>query len=448
MATRKAWQSNAQQPIKMEWKFSPKQLLLMYWYKTPRLASCAGVIADGAVRSGKTIALAFGFLMWATETFNGQNFALCGKTIKSFERNVLGPMKLIVRYLGYTLIERKHDNRVIISNSDGHVNNFFLFGGNDEKSQDLIQGITLAGVLLDEVALMPESFVNQALARLSVTGAKIWMNCNPEGPSHFVKTRFIDKYQEKQLLHVHFRLSDNLALSEERREFYDKQWTGVFYRRYILGEWCLASGLVFSSFDPETMVFDNLGPDLWKYSAYFVAGDYGTTNPTAVLVIGYSADTGTFDVIDEYYWSSKAMGRQKTDDEYVADISALAAKYPIKAAYFDPSAASLITALRKARVFPRLWLANNDVLNGIRFTSMLFSLGKIRISSKCKNLIRELQSYSWDEEKSEKTGEDVVLKINDHTCDALRYFCYSEVYVKAKSYGLGNIVALAGRMGT
>ena len=418
----------------MNWVFSPKQLLSMYWWNMPSFQHCVGIICDGAVRSGKTVSLITGFMLWSMETYSGQTFGLCGKTIKSFERNVLQPMKAIVPSLGYVLTERKSDHAVILLSPNGHRNTYYIFGGNDEKSQDLIQGITLAGVYLDEVALMPESFVNQALARLSVTGAKVWMNCNPENPSHFVKREFIDGYERRGFLHIHFVLDDNLSLSDERRRFYMAQWTGVFFRRYILGEWCLASGLVFSSFDRDRMTFSDYDAD--AYSAWFVAGDYGTMNPTAVLLIGYNRFRRSFDIFDEYYWDGRARMHQKTDDEYVRDISAFIEGYPVKTAFFDPSAASLIAALRKSHVFRRLEQADNDVLPGIRFTSMLFSMGRIRVAERCVNTIRELESYSWDEEKSIEKGEDVVLKENDHTCDALRYFCYSEVYRRSRLYGV------------
>lgn len=424
----------------MEWVFSPKQLLSMYWWSMPEFRQCVGIICDGAVRSGKTISLITGFMMWSMENYNNMVFGLCGKTVKSFERNVLQPMKTIVESLGYMLTEKKTDHAIILLSPDGRRNTYYIFGGNDERSQDLIQGITLAGVYLDEVALMPESFVNQALARLSVTGAKVWMNCNPENPSHFVKREFIDNYQRRGFLHIHFVLDDNLSLSDERRRFYMAQWTGVFFRRYILGEWCLASGLVFSSFNRETMTFSDY--DVKCYSDWFVAGDYGTMNPTAVLLIGYNRAKRTFDVFSEYYYDGRARMHQKTDDEYVRDIMAFTSGYQVRAAYFDPSAASFIAALKKAHVFPRLYQADNDVLPGIRFTGMLFSIGRIRIAERCVNTLRELESYSWDEEKSLEKGEDVVIKENDHTCDALRYFCYSEVYRHAKLYGVQESMKL------
>lgn len=427
------------------WKFSAKQLMAMFWWNVPDLRHCTGIIADGSVRSGKTVALAFGFLMWSMESFDGQLFGMCGKTVKSFERNVLNPMQTIVRYLGYDLRYLKSDHCAIVTSPNGKSNRYYVFGGNDESSQDLIQGITLAGVLLDEVVLMPESFVNQAFARCSVPGAKVWLNCNPEGPSHYIKTGFIDQYRERKFLHIHFTLDDNLSISPERRRFYDSQWTGVFRRRFIEGEWCLASGLVFSSFSPERHIFHDDSIDLAEYAEVFAAGDYGTTNPTAILIIGYNRRLGTFDVLSEYYWDSRKMERQKTDDEYVKDIASFVAGFRVRAAYFDPSAASLIAALRKAKVFPRLVQADNAVLDGIRFTSMLFNMDRIRVRDSCSNLIRELQSYAWDEEKSSREGVDAVLKVDDHTCDALRYFCYSEVHRRARAYGLRETALLADR---
>ena len=441
MAGSSALKAESNEKRGMEWVFSPKQLLSMYWWDMPEFQHCVGIICDGAVRSGKTISLITGFMMWSMETYNDRTFGLCGKTVKSFERNVLQPMKQIVESLGYALAERKTDHAVILLSPSGRRNTYYIFGGNDERSQDLIQGITLAGVYLDEVALMPESFVNQALARLSVTGAKVWMNCNPENPSHFVKREFIDNYQRRSFLHIHFVLDDNLSLSEERRRFYMAQWTGVFFRRYILGEWCLASGLVFSSFIRERMVFSG-EIDRKLYADYWISGDYGTMNPTAVLLIGYNRLLRTFDIIDEYYYDGRASMHQKTDDEYVRDIAAFSQQYRVHAAFFDPSAASLIAALRKAHIFQRLVQADNDVLPGIRFTSMLFSMGRIRVAERCRNTIRELESYAWDEEKSIERGEDIVLKENDHTCDALRYFCYTEVYRRAKLYGVQDTRAL------
>ena len=418
--------------------FSPRQLITMLWWNNEEYAHCKGIVADGAIRSGKTTAVAYGFLLWSMSRFSDVNFGLCGKTIRSFERNVLMPMKGICASLGYSYRERKSENMIeIIDRRSRRSNRYYMFGGNDERSQDLIQGITLAGVLLDEVVLMPESFVNQAMARLSVTGAKVWMTCNPEGLMHYVKRRFIDRYQEAQLLYVHFTMDDNFSLSDERRAFYKSQFTGVFYRRYVLGEWCLASGLVMSAFDREKHVIEP--PDESKYSVCFLDGDYGTTNPTALLYVGYNEELKCFDVLDEYYYNSRETEIQKSDDEYVKVTKAFAGKRPILRAYFDPAAASLIVALREAHVFARLEQANNDVSAGIKWTNMMFSTGRLRISDKCVNLIKELQVYSYDEDASIKEGRDVVKKEMDHAVDALRYFCYSEVYGRRVMYNMRDI---------
>lgn len=423
----------------VSWDFSPRQMLTMFWWNNPAYDHCAGIICDGSVRSGKTIAISFGFLMWSMSRYNGMLFGLCGKTINSFRRNVLKPMRAMCKSLGFAMIERKSENLVdIIDRRSGRSNTYYLFGGNDESSQDLIQGITLAGLLLDEVVLMPESFVNQAMARLSVTGAKVWMSCNPEGSQHYVKRKFIDQYDRLKYLYVHYTMDDNLTLSEERRRFYSRQWTGLFYRRFVLGEWCLASGLVMSAFNQETMVYDDDDPDEW-YSMTFASMDYGTTNPMACLLISYNPRRQCFDVRDEYYYNSRATDVQKTDAEYVEDIRRFTKGKGVQRAFLDPSALSMLVALRNSHIFPRIEQANNDVDDGIKWTNMLFGVGKIRIHSRCKNLIRELGIYSWDEDASEKQGRDIVLKVEDHACDALRYFCYSEAYGRRRLYGLHTL---------
>ena len=428
----------------IDWQFSPRQLLNMYWWANPPYSHCSGIIADGAVRSGKTISLSFGFIIWAMSTFNGQIFGMAGKTIQSFKRNVLGNMIRMCFSLGLSCQYNKADNVFVVWTRDNSVSNsFYIFGGKDEGSQDLIQGITLAGLLLDEVTLMPESFVNQALARCSVTGAKVWMNCNPEGNQHYVKRRFIDNYNRLNFLYMHFTMDDNYTLSNERREFYKRQYTGLFYRRYILGEWCLASGLVMSSFNAETMTYEEDDAP-YDYSVSFTAGDYGTTNPTAFVWVCYNSRRNTFDVRDEYYYASRETEVQKSDREYCEALTAWAQGKEIQRAYVDPSAASFAVALKQAHVFPRLEKANNDVLDGIRWTNSLFSLGLIRINKRCRNLIRELGVYSWDDEKSEKTGIDTVLKVSDHAVDALRYACMSEIYGRRSMYGLRDVSVNVG----
>lgn len=237
--------------------FSRKQKqVLTWWCKESPVHDMDGVIADGAIRSGKTISMSLSFVMWAMSTFTGQNFAMCGKTIGSFRRNVLFWLKLMLRSRGYSITDHRADNLLTIR-KDGKENYFYIFGGKDERSQDLIQGITLAGVFFDEVALMPESFVNQATGRCSVKGSKFWFNCNPDGPYHWFKQNWIDKstgylgkeetarrMQQaaaegkdpglKDILYLHFTMDDNLSLDEEIKARYRSMYVGVFFKRYIM----------------------------------------------------------------------------------------------------------------------------------------------------------------------------------------------------------------------
>jgi PBSX family phage terminase large subunit len=152
-----------------------------------------GIIADGAIRSGKTVAMETSFMIWSMETFNSRDFALCGKTIGSLRRNVLRDFIKIANGRGYEVTDKRSEHVITIKN--GHiVNHYYYFGGRDEASQDVVQGMTLAGALFDEVALMPESFVNQVTGRCSVEGSKFWFNCNPEGRLHWFKTGWINQY--------------------------------------------------------------------------------------------------------------------------------------------------------------------------------------------------------------------------------------------------------------
>lgn len=420
----------------IRWQFSAKQLIAMNWWQDARLSYADGFIADGTVRSGKTVACSLGFLMWSMETFKGQNFALCGKTVKSFERNVLGIMKDSVPYMGYLLSHNKSDNLVTITSPNGVQNSYYIFGGNDEGSQDLIQGITLAGIFFDEVVLMPESFVNQGIARCSVDGAKVWMNCNPEGTTHYIKQKYIDGYAKRGFIHMHFDMRDNLSLSDERRAFYASQWTGLFYRRFILGEWCLADGLVYQVFDAEKMVFSG-GVNLADYDELICAYDYGIQNATAFVLAGYNLKKHTVDVVKGWSYSGRDNIIQKTDNELYDDLVAFCGGIAkCRRVYGDPSATSFHSQIKKKKRF-RDENADNDVLAGIGFVSQLMSLGQLRIHESCTDLIRELQSYAWDSEKSEKEGKDIVLKVDDHSCDALRYGLYTYFKPRAKQYRLG-----------
>ena len=397
--------------------FSKKQRkVLNWWCDDSPVKEKDGIIADGAIRSGKTVCMSLSFVLWAMTRFNGQNFGMCGKTIGSFRRNVLFWLKLMLRSRGYTVVDHRADNLVVVSKAET-TNYFYIFGGKDERSQDLIQGITLAGVFFDEVALMPESFVNQATGRCSVDGSKYWFNCNPDGPYHWFKANWIDKQKEKNLLYLHFTMDDNLSLSEKIKERYRSMYTGVFFKRYILGLWAMAEGIIYDMFDSEKHVKKDM-PQLYPNGRY-VSVDYGTQNATVFLLWAKGIDNRWY-CIREYYYSGRDKGKQKTDAEYVKDMKEFLSGERVKAIIVDPSAASFIAALRKAG-FPVL-KAKNDVEDGIRLVGTLLNQGRILFSSLCVNTIMEFASYIWDK-KAAECGEDKPIKQHDHAMDAVRYFC-------------------------
>nr|DAO42210.1 MAG TPA: large terminase [Caudoviricetes sp.] len=391
--------------------FSRKQKqILTWWLPESGVSDADGIIADGAIRSGKTVCMSLAFVQWSMHSFNGQNFGMCGKTVGSFRRNVLSVLKQMLPARGYTIRDRRTDNLVVISRGSTE-NYYYIFGGKDEGSQDLVQGITLAGILLDEIALMPESFVNQATGRCSVDGSKFWCNCNPAGPEHWFKKQWIDEQKKRNLLYLHFTMEDNLSLSEQIRARYRAMYTGIFYRRYILGQWCLAEGLVYE-FDPEKHVTD----DLPEWGEWYISCDYGTLNPFSAGL--WCVRDGVAVRVSEFYHSGREKQHQLTDEEYYREIEKLAGDRDIRHVVVDPSAASFITCIRSHGRFS-VRKAKNDVMYGIRLTAMMLQAGVIKIGADCKDAIREFGLYHWDD----KGEVDKPVKENDHAMDDIRYFC-------------------------
>lgn len=399
--------------------FSKKQRkVLNWWCENSPVKESEGIIADGAIRSGKTLCMSLSFIMWAMNKFDGQNFGMCGKTIGSFRRNVLFWLKLMLKSRGYQVADHRADNLVVVTKGD-ITNYFYIFGGKDERSQDLIQGITLAGCFFDEVALMPQSFVNQATGRCSVDGSKFWFNCNPDGPYHWFKTEWIDKREEKHLLYLHFTMDDNLSLSEKIKERYRNMYSGVFYKRYILGLWVVAEGIIYDMFDSTRHVVHSLN-DIIK-AKYYVSCDYGTQNAT-VFLLWCKDKKGKWICCKEYYYSGRDEESQKTDSEYADDLGKWLDGIKPEKVVIDPSAASFIAELKKRGY--SIKKAKNDVLDGIRYVASLLSKEKIAIYEECKNTLQEFSSYMWDEKASER-GEDKPVKQRDHCMDAMRYFAYT-----------------------
>ena len=388
-------------------EFSPKQQQVLTWWLCPQWEA---LICDGAVRSGKTYSMGLSFFLWAMTSFNRQQFGLCGKTIHSVWRNLLQSLLPQLRRMGMHVTRRRSENLLILR-CGRRENRFLIFGGMNEGSAALIQGATLAGVFLDETALMPRSFVEQAIARCSVVGSKLWFNCNPEGPEHWFYKEWVQQADKRHALRLHFTMEDNPSLTEEIRQRYHRAYSGVFYRRFVLGEWVMARGLVYDGFDRERDVRPVPdGPfDLWRVSI-----DYGTVNPASFGVWGRCG--GVWYRVEEYYYDSRREGRQKADEEYAGDLEKLIGNRPIQRILVDPSAASFIEVLRRRGLPVRR--AVNDVADGIRITAELLRSGRIVICEPCHDCLREMALYCWDE----STGRDAPRKEHDHAMDEMRYF--------------------------
>lgn len=391
---------------------SPKQRQIMAFTYTDYDA----LICDGAIRAGKTAIMFMSFVDDAMRRFNNKRFGVCGKTVDSTVKNIITPyLGLVWARERYSMQWRRSDKLLIVSNGK-RTNYFEVFGGKDESSFMLIQGRTLAGVLLDEVALQPRSFVEQALARCSVTGSRLWFNCNPDSPQHWFYQEWVQRPKAHNALRLHFTLEDNPALDEHIRERYKTMYTGVFYQRYILGEWVLAEGLVY------TFGEDNITDDTPQGAEYYISVDYGTLNPFSAGL--WSVTGGKAVRIKEYYYDGRKKQKQLTDEEYCDAIVKLAEGYDIKRVIVDPSAASFIAALRKRKF--HVQQANNEVLDGIRRTAVYLRDGNILIHRSCTDAIREFGLYRWDE----KASEDKVIKENDHAMDDIRYFCNTVMKTK------------------
>lgn len=398
--------------------FTRKQKQLLTWW-IPQISPYHdkdAIIADGSIRSGKTVLMSLSFVIWSMSTFNNKNLGMAGKTIESFKRNVWLELEPKLRLRGYQISKVPNMKNAFIIKRGNIENQYYIFGGKDEASQDLVQGFTAAGFLFDEVSLMPESFVNQAVARCSVEGSKLWFNCNPQGPYHWFKVNWIDKLKEKNAIRIQFRLYDNPSLSKKRIDFYERMFSGVFYQRYILGLWVIAEGIIYDMFDPEKHVVKTKDRN---YEQYYVSIDYGTQNATVFGLHGLYQ--GNWYLVKEYYHSGRDT-KQKTDKQYADDLEDFIKGFKVTSIIIDPSAASFKAELRQRGLLVRN--ASNRVIDGIRYFSSVLSKERYFINDCCTNTIKEFQSYIWDEKAAER-GEDKPLQENDHCMDMLRYFGYT-----------------------
>lgn len=419
--------------------FSQKQLRLMYWYMvgSPH-RGCDMVIADGAIRSGKTVAMICGFLRWSLATFDGETFILAGKTVGALKRNVIGPALEILRDWGvpYTYVSSGDEARLEIGN-----NTYYLYDAHNERSQDRLQGLTAAGALADEVALFPQSFVEQMIGRCSVDGAKIWLNCNPESPAHYVKTELIDKAAEKHIYHLHFRMSDNLTLSPQKCAFYERMFTGVFYRRFILGEWALTDGLVYPQFadDPGRYTVD--APPPIQYAVIGV--DFGGTGSAhAFTLTGFTPGMQTVVILDEYYHNNKQDGilsPAELDAAFVDFVRRAKKRYRVYSAYCDSAEQTLIQGLRIAAARSGLGIDVRNAIKGpindrIMFYNSLIAQDRFLICAGCTATIRAMCQAVYD---SKDPTKDTRLDDGSTNIDSLDSMEYSTEAVQSDILYLG-----------
>lgn len=357
-------------------------------------------ILEGSVRSGKTHGSYEWWVRYILHDAPKGDLLMTGRTLSTLKRNVLEPLKEFIP-LDYSITQKEG---IILGRK------VYLEGANDAQAEGKIRGMTIAGHYGDEITLWPESYFKQSLARMSVDGAMMIGTTNPDSPNHWLKRDWIDADKD---VHVgRLLLEDNTHLPDAYIKSLMKEYTGLWFRRFIKGEWCLAEGLVYDMFDPDVHVVDKLP----KMNRYFIGVDYGTANPTVFLLIGQGND-GRFYVCREYFHDGRD-NRQKTDAEYAKDLrDFIPRNYETIA--IDPSAKSFILNCKRLPIH-KIRKANNNVLDGIRNVSSLLQQNLLYYHRSCTNTINEKMAYSWDM-KAQERGEDKPIKDNDHCMDAERY---------------------------
>jgi len=384
-------------------KLSAKQL------KAYREATARINIWCGAVRSGKTYSSLIKFVKLLAKGPKGDTLVV-GVTRDAIQRNVITDLCLLV---GAKVPSSKSTEMTFLGRK------IYFVGANDERAVRRIQGSTLALAYVDEAAEIPEPFWNMLLSRLSVPGSQLLSTCNPAGPNHWLKTRFIDHQEDLNLITWKFELDDNPVLTEEYKRDIKKEYTGMWYKRYILGEWAVAHGLIYDQFDNDNVYTDEPNnPD------FLVVGiDYGSANPTAAVLLGCSPTRWPqLRVMDMYYFNSATAGRSKTDAELADDIENWLKPHNVEMIYIDPSAKSFHIELSR-RDLP-CKSASNDVLPGIQVVNKFIGSKSLLVNASCKMLIEEIKSYSWCPKAADR-GQDQVIKKNDHAIDSLRYVVFS-----------------------
>jgi PBSX family phage terminase large subunit len=375
----------------------------------------------GSIRSGKTIASLLRWLIYVANAPRGGQLVVTGKTFDTVARNVFGPLQdPLVTGPAASLIKytRGAGTATILGRQ------VEVITANDARAEGRLRGMTCAGAYGDELSLLPEAFFDQLLGRMSVPGAKLFGTSNPDNPGHWLRKRFILRASALGLRHWHFALGDNPGLDPAYVSAIKREYVGLWYRRFILGEWCLAEGAVFDMFDEQLHVVDEL-PQIVRWISLGI--DYGTINPTAALVLGLGADSRLY-LTHEWRHDSRIARRQLTDSDLSRELRGWLAKATVPGTTMqgiapewtvvDPSAASLRVQLHRDGMTPAL--ADNAVVDGVRLMASLLALGVLKVHRSCKGLLDEIPGYSWDDKKAAK-GEDAPIKADDHSIDAARY---------------------------
>lgn len=402
-----------------EWQPFSRQALRSLDESTARLN-----IWEGAVRSSKSICSVVRWLEYLADGPPGP-LLIFGKTERTVARNVLHTIREIVGKRDCVYNRGLAEARIL-----GRV--CWIVGANDERAEGKIRGGTLAGALGDELSLCPESFFQMLLSRLSVKGAKLFGTTNADGPYHWLKQGYLDR-EGLDLATWHFGLEDNLSLDPAYVENLRREYVGLWHKRFIDGLWVAAEGAVYDMFDEAAHVVSEL-PQIRRW---FAGVDYGTTNPTVVLLVGEGIDDRLYVAAEDRYDPAERGGRQRTDGEHSQQLAAFLGDLVPSWIWIDPSAASFRLQVYRDHPSLRRALApaDNDVLDGIRRVSTLLSQGRLLIHSSCAGLVREMSGYVWDAGAQAK-GDDAPVKGHDHGPDALRYVINGTRFIWSR-WGVG-----------
>ena len=376
-------------------------------------------LLEGSVSSGKTWISLVCWGFWLATMPQNQLYLMCGKSLTTLKRNCLIPLEAMFGQSNFSFSTSAKEAYLF-------GRRILLEGANDARSEGKIRGLTLQGAYCDELTLFPKDFFVMLLSRLRVPGAKLIATTNPNSPQHWLKREYIDRMAELDMLTMRFLLEDNTTLDPQYVAAVKAEYTGVFYSRFILGEWCVAEGLIYPMFDKTVHVKSLPHPQ----GEWYVSVDYGTLNAFSAGLWCYDGTTAYR--VAEYYYSGREQKRQRTNTQYLQSIQQLTAGKSISAVIVDPSAASFIAELRQAGFLVRK--GKNDVVEGIRRTAAALEQGKLLFSPDCKNSFREFALYRWDESSS----QDRPIKENDHAMDDIRYFVSTILREQPKPTRIGK----------